>query len=380
MHKKIMIGTFVLIILLVPILTLILMPKEKYPFSENENRYLESFPAFSLESVNNRRFMNGFDAWVSDMFVGREQWIMFKNHTERLIGKTEISGVFTYENRMMQVWRDYNEADVERSLAAIEGFAARHGDTPVYFMLAPTAQEIYLDTIPADATVPSQKSFIKACYDRLAGVTGIDALTPLYESRELYLYYRTDHHWTSLGAYIAYAGASDEMSYTAVDYGAFNIEHASSSFRGTLYSKTLDTSVTPDIIDFYSLSAGEAGRTVSIFEASGFVDYDSMYFREYLDKKDKYAAFLGTNSPLIEISTDLDNNDRSLLIFKDSYAHCLIPFLTNHYSKITIADMRYINGDYMQFFDPDEYDQVLFLYNVITFSEDNNLRKLDLAG
>ena len=381
MYKKIMIGLFALFLTVPTILTFVFLSPEAQPFSENENRYLARFPKFSFDNIKDKSFMEGFDKWISDRFIGREDWILLKNKTEATIGKTEISGVFTYDDRMIQVWKGYDEELFNQQIAAMNGFAERHKDIPIYLMLVPNAQEIYSNTLPSVAVIGNQKSYIRDVYDSLTEFDGfIDAYSSLSSHKSSYIYYRTDHHWTSYGAYLGYVEAASTLGYTPIDNGQFTIEHASNSFRGTLFSKTLDTTITPDVIDFYSLGEQEPELTLSVMQGNGsFKDYDSLYFRSYLDKKDKYSAFLGPNMPIVNIETKLENNDSSLLILKDSYAHSMIPFLTKHYSKITVVDLRHINVDFQNFISLDDYDQVLFLYNVITFSEDTDIKKLNIC-
>lgn len=378
LYKKLTIILFALVVIGLPVLTAIFTPKTSTVFSENENRYLAKFPKISWDGIQDKSFMNDFDKWVSDHFIGREEWIIAKNTTERTIGKTEINGVFTVNDRMMQVWKNYDKNQVDKNLAAMERFAEMYPDKDVSFMLVPNAQEIYAEELPSNAVIGDMKEFISYCYNSLPSISGIDVYEPLYKNRSDYIFYRTDHHWTSYGAYLGYVSAASKLGYTPYDLSSFSIEHASSSFRGTLYSKTLDGSVTPDIIDFYTLSAGEPAVKLTVSTGAEDKVYDSLYFREYLDVKDKYSSFLGTNAPIQHIETDVDNG-KSLLVFKDSYAHSMLPFLTKHYSRITVLDMRYINVDYRMFIDVNDYDQVLFLYNVITFSEDSNIYKLNLA-
>ncbi len=160
--------------------------------------------------------------------------------------------------------------------------------------------------------------------------------------------------------------------------GSFNIEAAINDFRGTLYSKTLDDSVTPDTIDYYVLADGEPNVKLTSINGADVKKYDSLYVREYLDVKDKYSGFTGPNVPIVTIETDVDT-DKTLLIIKDSYAHSLVPFLSKHYKKITMVDMRYINTDLNRFVKLDDYSQVLFMFNVISFAEDNGLTKLGLT-
>ncbi|MDR2531922.1 MAG: hypothetical protein LBC82_03670 [Oscillospiraceae bacterium] len=376
LHKIILIVFFFATITIIPVVSLNTMQPGEFIFSENENRYLARFPRFNLANVLDTTFMQDFDDWASDRVLGRESWIRLKNGTERLLGKLEIGGVYTAEDRILQIWNNYNEASVERNLAAMNVFAARHSEVPVYLMLVPTAIEIYRDSLPQSAPIGSQKDFIRHCYDTLTEITSIDVLPLLSEHSNSYIYYRTDHHWTSTGAYIAYTAAAVSMGFTPLEPSRFNIENVSNSFRGTLFSRTLDNSITPDIIQLYTLAEGNPEVAVTINDGSSEKTYNSLYFREYLDVKDKYSIFLGSPVPVVEIISNLGGTGRRLLVIKDSYAHSFVPFLAKNFSEITMVDMRFINISYSELFNVDDYDAVLFLYNADTFSGDEHLVKL----
>lgn len=376
LYKYIMIGLFGLILIIIPIMTFVTLPEEDRPYSENENRYLAGFPKISFETYIDKSAMEGFEEWFSDRIYGRENWIKLKNGTERFIGKTEINGVYTVGDQMMQVWTGYDKDFIDLSIAAINKFTERHSDIPVYFMLAPTSQEIYADLLPKTAPVGSQTELKDYCRENMTCNT-IDIFRLLKNNSDSYIYYRTDHHWTSYGAYIAYTEAAKALGLQSEPLSSFDIEHASSSFRGTLYSKTLDDSITPDVIDYYHFNGGRSEPTLTINTGAGEETYESLYLREYLEVKDKYSSFMGANSPMMTVTSGDNQNGPSLLVFKDSYAHSLIPFLANHYSKITVLDLRYINAGYSTLVDVSEYDSVLFMYNAITFSEDTNIRKLN---
>lgn len=384
-YKILLIGLFALISVAVPVATIISsadLPENA--FSENENRYLEKMPKFNFDTVTDKTFMTKFENYFSDRIVMREQWISLMNDFDRLLGKKEIKGIFTEDGRMMQSWRtsDYSVDSVNKNLAAMEKFAEKYPKMKMYFMLAPNAQEIYSDTLPANCGAADQKLFIKNCYDSLPSITGIDVYSGLLAAKNEYIYYRTDHHWTSYGAYIGYKSAASAMKFTAYSEDKFSIEHASNEFRGTLYSKTLDNSITPDTIDIYTLANNEPQVKVSVYKSGAEPDstFSSLYFREFLDVKDKYSTFLGQNVPRIDIDSEIpqENDKGSLLIIKDSYAHSLIPFLTKNYSHITVLDLRYINSDLSNIgVSLKDYENVLFMYNVITFSQDTNVKKLD---
>ncbi len=380
-HKYLLIGLFAFISLIIPVITIVnaLNMPEK-PFSENENRYLQEFPELNADTIIDKSFMQDFESYFSDRFILREDWISIKNNFDRFLGKKEIKGIFTEDGRMIEAWRTYDADSVNANLDAMNTFAEKYRGVNMYFMLAPTAQDIYSSTLPANSGVASQKAFIKMCYENTPAINGIDIYSSLYSARDKYLYYRTDHHWTSLGAFTAYTAAGSAMKYTPYTLDKFSVEHASDSFKGTLYSKTLDDSISADIMDYYYLAGGEPELTMTVNNGLEDKTYKSLYFRDYLDKKDKYSSFLGPNAPLINIETQLtpENDCGSLLVIKDSYAHSLVPFLAKNYSKITVIDLRYINGMLSDIgVNPANYDSVLFMYNVITFSEDINIKKLN---
>lgn len=386
---KLMIALFSAVLLALPIAT-IAMPKQVK--SENENRTLAKFPtlvdeykwekaetvgdyfsAFKWKYLNDRTgkaFKDDFETYFCDHIVGRESWVKVCNKLQTLAGKQEINGVYTKNGQMIQTFKDYDKQGVDEALAAINLFAERHADMPVSIMIAPTAQEFLNAQIPGYMGLSSEKAFIESVYGKLSNISTIDCTSYLSGHSDEYIYYRTDHHWTSLGAYYAYTAAANTMGYTPYGLSAFNIETASNSFKGTLYSSTLNESITNDVIEYYHLKDGDHVVKLSTTDDNGKqIENDSLYFREYLEVKDKYSSFTGSNSPVVTIETDVDNG-KSLLLIKDSYAHSLVPFLANHYSKITMVDLRYINTDLNYVVDIDSYSRTMFMYNAITFADD----------
>jgi hypothetical protein len=384
LHKKILVITLAVVILALPVTTLIFMPRETPAFSENENRFLMPFISPDYKNVMNRRFMTAFDEWFADRFTLRENWIIIQNEFERFQGKTEINGVFTIGanpfagERLIQAFRGQPNETTDAVLAAVDSFAGQAYDLygiDSYIMLIPTAQEIYKDMLPPNSQPGNQSALINYCYDNLENLTPIDAATYLSENSGGYIYYRTDHHWTTFGAYWGYYAAANKLGLIPHSIGMFNIEHVSSDFRGTLFSMTLDYRITPDVISLYTLAGNPPQVSLSVDTGREIIIRDSLYLREYLDKKDKYSVFLGQNAPIIKITTDVDN-DKSLLMFKDSFAHSMLPFLANHYSRITVLDMRHLSGDIHTIVNVSDYEQILFVYDATNFMSDRNLRKL----
>lgn len=394
--NKLMIALFSAVVLVVPIVTLFTPKLER---SENENRSLQKLPTIINEQnlkkvtdkekkddlkpedyfnvikwkyITNREgkaFKDELEKYFCDHLMGREVWVKTCNRIQTLAGKQEINEVYTVNNQMIQSFKGYSESDVEKAVGALNLFAERHPDMQVYMMLAPTAQEFFMNELPGYAGLLNEKSFIDDVYKSVEGITTIDCLSYLAGHSDEYIYYRTDHHWTSYGAYCAYSAAAKSLGYSALGQSSFNIETASSDFRGTLFSRTLDDSVTPDVMTYYHPSAGEQKVRMECRNGAEVNTYDSLYVREFLEQKDKYSSFTGSNVPVVDIKTGIENG-RSLLVIKDSYAHSLVPFLANHYSRITMVDMRYINVDLNRLVKLSDYDQALVMYNAITFAQD----------
>ena len=374
-YKTVTVALFAAILVILPVMTFVTLPSEPAPFSENENRTLAVFPEVSFKSFKDEKLMTGIEKWFADRFYGREQWIKLRNGTERIIGKVDINGVFTANDRMMQIWTGYDKEFITKNLNAMNRFSEKFEGKQMCFLLAPTSQEVYSDLFPASAPIGSQSELLEFCRTGLDTIQTINVMPTMKLHADDYIYYRTDHHWTTFGAYLAYYDAAKAMGLKPSELNDFDIEHASGSFRGTLYSKTLDDSVTPDIMDYYHFRT-DRGIKLTINNGKEIKTYDSLYFREYLDVKDKYSSFLGPNSPYMSIETGAEGP--TLLIFKDSYAHALIPFLTAHFSRIDVLDLRLINEGYSAYVDVNDYDSVMFIFNAITFSEGTDIRKLNM--
>ena len=363
------IAIFAVLLIVLPALTLFL-PKKT--FSENENRYLQEFPVPTLKTLEDKSFMSAFEKFFSDHFVLREKWIQLKNQMEIITNKKEINGVYLTEKRLIE-HQELNEDIIKQNTEAINSFAEKY-KKPTFLMIVPTAESIYTDQLPLMAPYFDQKKVIDSIYTASnKNLTCIDVFTPLLSAKNQYIYYNTDHHWTSLGAYLGYFSSAKPLGFAHNEIDKFNVEHASHDFKGTLYSKTLYEKSTPDTIDLYHLSTGEPQVTVTVNSGQKSSEHQSIFFRNYLDKKDKYNAFLGQNEPCVSVKTDV-TNQKKLLIIKDSYAHSMVQFYMYHYSEITLVDLRYVNK-LSNYVSVDDYDQIMFVYNFASVNTDTSIGK-----
>lgn len=369
LYKKIMVALFALFLTIIPILTLVFMSPEKKPFSENENRYLAAFPELNFKSYKNESFMNGFDKWISDRFFGREDWIVLKNKTDSALGKTETNGVFIENGMMMQIWRDYDESMYQRNLKAINDFVEKHPEIPAYFMLVPNAQEVYKNNVPKYAEIGDQKEYIDRFYSELKGFEGtIDAFSALMNRRNSYIYYRTDHHWTSLGAFYGANAILEAMGLEPLELDSYQKTTVTDQFYGTSFSTSGVRWLPPDSIDTYV--PGDGVKVTSYF--NGAPEEGSLYVDSKLEVKDKYSYFLGGNQALCVIETE-HTDAPSVLVVRDSYTDSLAPFLTERFSKIHLFDLRYNLTSIQSYVEEHDIDTVIVLYSFSNFASDDKL-------
>ncbi|MEG0691767.1 MAG: DHHW family protein [Oscillospiraceae bacterium] len=344
----------------------------KHNFSESENRYLSSFPRFSVETLMNGEFMEGIDTYFNDHFVGRDQWITAQSFMEYSIGKRESNGVFLCKDALMSNLADPDKEIVLGNIKGIQAFTQKY-DLPSYFMLVPSASAVQYEKLPRFAQTWDQKQFIDEVYAKLdEQVVPVPIYETLREHKAEYIYYRTDHHWTTQGAFLAYQKLASVMNLPSNEKSDFELSTISNDFMGTLSSKSGIYGIPSDDMKAYQTQT-ITGFTV--YDGKETIRHTSAYFDEFLAKKDKYAYYLGSNQPLVTIHT-ANASGKCLLIFKDSYAHSFAPFLANDYSEITLVDLRYINVDIDTVVDVKSFDEALFLYSTDVFSQQGLLKKL----
>ena len=342
-------------------------------FSELENRNLMIKPSFSVETLLNGKFTSDYESYVADQFPLRGDFISLKANSERILQKKENNGVFLGDAGYLL--QNFDTPDMERAKKNAHYINELAKNFNVYMALAPTATKILEDKLPSFASPYDEGQYISDFYGFLSDkVHKVPILETLQGeiTKGGQLYYKTDHHWTTLGAYYGYTAFCQAAGITPIPLEAFNKETVSSSFYGSLFSKGNFTFIKPDDIQiFYPKTSNPVTVT---YEASN-VTSDSLYALNYLEVKDKYNLFLDGNHPLIRIKTSFKNN-RKLLVIKDSYANCFIPFLTAHYEEILIFDLRLANMPISTFANENQINDILLLYNVQNFSAEGKLSLL----
>ncbi|MEG0853480.1 MAG: DHHW family protein [Angelakisella sp.] len=347
----------------------------KVDFSENENRKLAVLPDFSVKTLLNGKYMQKLDEYANDHFVGRDYWMAAQSTLEYAIGKRENNGVFLGRDALMADIARPDASRVEANIRGMRAFAQNIGK-PCYLMLVPSAAAVQPQKLPPLAASWEQQAFIEEVNGKVQDViTPVPIFDTLSQNREEYIFYRTDHHWTTDGAFLAYTQAAPAMGLPTRTAEHYRVRTISEQFNGTLFSKSGARGITPDSIKAYDIGI-VTGFTA--YDGQKNNSYPSMYFDEFLTKKDKYSYFLGENQPLVSITTAAGTG-KKLLMFKDSYAHSFAPFLTADYDEITLVDMRYINSTKAlgELVDLKSYDDILFLYSTDVFSQLLHVSKLE---
>ncbi|KNF08589.1 DHHW protein [Gottschalkia purinilytica] len=350
----------------------IFIPSKK--FSESENRVLEQLHRFSFEQLFNGKFTSNFEKYISDQFPLRDFWIGVKSNSERVIGKKENNDVYLgKDNYLMEKFNKYNKKDLKEKINAINSFAKNNPKLNKYFMLVPNSIKVLEEKLPKYAPHEEELEYIEEVKNLLdKDVEFIDVYNELKEHKDEYIYYKTDHHWTTKGAYYAYEKLCKSMGLKYHDNEYFYTEKVTDNFYGSLYSKGGFRNLEPDSINLYIPKKYEEVRVEYLDNKE---KDDSLYKLENLKKKDKYTVFFGGNQPLIKVTTNTKNK-KKLLLVKDSYANSLIPFLTGNYSEIYIVDLRYYNEDISKLIKDNKIKDIFILYNVKTFSEDSAISNI----
>lgn len=342
-------------------------------FSESENRMLAGKPRFTVDRLIEGRFTSKFEDYVVDQFIGRDFFTNVKMNVDKLLGKKESNGVFLGEDGyLIENFSKPNEEAVNENLKAINNFSVRYKDVKQYMLISPTAVSILKDKLPMDAPVIDQESYLQSYKDKLpSSVTFVDSYKTMYDHRDEYIYYKTDHHWTSLGAFYSYKELAQYMGLDETPDNYYKQQLVSNDFFGVLSSKSGYDVKEGDKVSVY-LPVNEESQNVVVNYVEEQEKTATLYSSKALEQKDNYEVFLKGNHPLVKIQTDT-KNDKTLLIFKDSYANSFIPFLVKDFSKIIVVDPRYYYEDIDKLMQQESVDEVLYLYNANTFFNDTSL-------
>ncbi len=367
-YFKILALLFLAFIFGVVILNTITKDKQ---FSESENRMLAKKPKFTIEKLLEGRFSTKYEKYKVDQFIGRDFFINVKSHIDKMLGKNENNGVYICDDGyLMEDFKRPDEKYLNENIKAINDFSEKHEKINQYMLIAPNAISILNDKLPKFAPIINQKKYLDDLNKSLNNkINFVDGYKALNNHKSEYIYYKTDHHWTTLGAYYGFLESAKSMKLD-VKANNYNIEPVTNDFHGTLYSKSGFASKDSDIVNVYLPKSKEDEVVVNYVEEKK--KSPSIYDSKKLQGKDKYEVFLGGNHPLVKINTT-SKSEKKLLLIKDSYANSFVQFLTPYFSEIVMVDPRYFYEDIEKLIDKEKITDMLYLYNSNTFFSDTSL-------
>lgn len=360
-------------------------------FSEQENRSLRTFPRFTAERLVNGKFGEEINDYFADQFPMRDSLVGLKGITEIGLGKGENDGILLGKNgqlarRLFSVVYEngeetavkmdtYDPSHVKQSAEGIDR-AASNLSVPFDVMITGRTLDVaasafdYPDTFSQDL----YSTFYSNIGNRANVIDTVPNLRERYENGES-VYYKTDHHWTTLGAYYAYVelmhswGLEEEV----IPITAFDRQTVSESFYGTAWSASGVKFVPPDTVEIWYLGDEDTFSVV----ADG-KELDGLYSMRYLDRKDQYSVFLDGTHDVVTVTKKDGQARPTLLLLKDSFANVLAPFLARHFdlvlcnlssAKTDFTDVTALSEQYAP-------DRVLLVYTVENVVTDNKLTRL----
>ncbi|MEG2874802.1 MAG: DHHW family protein [Hydrogenoanaerobacterium sp.] len=356
-------------------------------FSETENRFLAQRPSFSLTALIDGKFSPKYETYINDQFVLRDGWIDLKSKSEYFIGKQENNSIVYGKDGYM--FEKYDRPDEERiskntadTITFLEKYAKK---TPISFAIIPNSYMILNDKLPFGLELADQFKLIDKLYAdvQTTGAKTLSLKESLLQHKDNYIFYRTDHHWTTYGAYLAYNDYILSRGKTPVDYNTLKGTEVP-KFYGTYFSKTKFFKTQPDIVTFFDIPTTSVlidGKTQLIDADKNTLEITGLYNLPQFEKRDKYAAFLYGNNGLTVIKSENNLNKTEgktsrILVIKDSYGNSFVPYLTYNYDEVTVLDLRAVPFKISEFMEENSFDDILFIYNFMNFATDTNIARL----
>lgn len=357
-------------------------------FSQYENRILSTMPEFNSQSFFSGDYTTKLDTYITDQFPYRNFWISLKASNEFILGKKENGLVYFGDNlTLIDKFTAVDYKVVDSNLRRIEQFNSQV-EVPVHLALIPTQSAIYEYKLDINTPYESQMDVIDYTASYLNSITladytvepnnstdnsghqsisFVDLYTSLHSHKDEYIYYNSDHHFTSLGAYYTYQSLGTVLGYTAKELDEYTLEIVSNNFQGTSHSKSPIPWFHSDTIHTYV-----PNQEIQLDNGAG-LESGLLYDVSKLEKKNQYEYFLGGNPPLAVIP---GTGSGALLLIRDSYSNALVPFLIAHFESIHMVDLRTCRYSMSEYIHDNKIDQVLICYSIPNFTTDKNLAYL----
>lgn len=337
-------------------------------YSENEKRMLTELPKFSWESIVSGEYQKELESYAADHIPGRDFFVGVDAYFSKLLGKNTLSDIYYADGGyLINAPKEDTQGNFTKNIKNFQRFSEGLGVDST-LLIVPTAGYIMNDKLPRfSKEYADNELFVKA--DELTpDISFLDTRRTLLDAYKegKNIYYRTDHHLTSLGSYEVYKAYCDFNNMPYPVKSDYTIETAE-DFYGTTYSASGYWLTDADSIEMWSF-----GEKVTVtLEETNSKKSDTMFFREHLENKDKYPVFLDGNHSYVHIHNPYARAG-NLLIVRDSYAQNLAPFLSHNYKNIYMIDTRYYRNSVKKLVKDKNIGSILYLYGLDTLITDNS--------
>lgn len=351
-------------------------------FSEIENRELQQNPRFTIKKFLKGRFQKQYEGYLSDQFFYRDRWVQLTAGTQAALGRKEINGVYIgKDGYLLERSRetDFDDVQVKENVEYLAVFlnetAKQYGKKHVSCMMIPSKSQALPNRLPDFAPHVSRKDVLDFLKGRLHYPELLfDVAEEMQKHKQEYIYYRTDHHWTTLGACYAYSAWAEKTGQATPHKPAYyERETVFTDFYGTTYNKA-PVNVPADSVELFH---SRSDKKVRVDMDDGDMISDSLYFKEEaLRGFNRYKVFFSKNTFQVEVAINAGTG-KTLLLIKDSFANCFVPFLMEDYDRIIMLDYRYGKIPVGRILNiHKEITDVLVLFQTEKFMKNTKLEKL----
>lgn len=335
-----------------------LLPKKT--FSTMEKRYLAQMPAFRWEAVVDGDWSSQTEEYLSDHILGRNLFVGINAYAELLAGRQKLKDVWLEDGKLLEAPAAMDAQVIAQNMNVIHRFAQKL-QQDVYLMVVPSAG--WAAGVEGYTDEETLNAIYAAAGERVCPIPVEDIYSGKPE-----LYYNTDHHWTSQGAYngyVAYAQASGRDYRAKEDFAVTVVD----GFQGSTYSRSALWLTPSEPLELWQ---GSSQLTVNNAEAEE--THSGIFYLERLQEADKYTVFLDGNHSLVRIHNP--EKEGKLLVVRDSYSNCLGGFLAESYGEVVLVDLRYYRQNVSVLAEEENFDDILVCYSCANFLTDTNLMLL----
>ena len=258
--------------------------------------------------------------------------------------KTQTQNIFimAVKDTLLQLFH-FHEENVSAYAKALNTFAAKMPENVrMYSLLAPTQVGLTGEEYK-DFSDPQDKA-IEYIYSRLnPRYETIDVFAPLFAHRQEYIYFRSDHHWTQLGAYYAAQAFARQAGLTMPDMADCE-KYSLENFLGYLYSNNQVSKVSqhPDRIDYYIYQGKNPEIECFFYDKTETLNshMQTVFSLSAVENSTNYGIFLSGDYPRLVYKNPESANGRVLMVVKDSYANAFVPWLIHSFQEIIVIDPR----------------------------------------